>query len=155
MSTEDIVESAAQKIVARAMELLTEEIELARASRPAPDDARSKTWGCAFVFRMRNNTDDDWETVGATDGVVLGPSGDPTTIVCERVAGLHGIAAKCEEYAEALGAPNDYFTAQMMRPLHNLRPTLSRKDGVATLRRSSRCGLWHLSCYVFREDRIP
>lgn len=73
------------------------------------------------------------------------------------VTGLYGAAELISEYVEAFaGTPlPEFSTAQLMTALNNLRPTLSRQAGYATLRRVSMCGRYQVTANIFREDAMP
>lgn len=69
------------------------------------------------------------------------------------VTGLDGAAALVAGYAAELGLPPaTYGLEPMRRAFNNLRPSLTRGNGHATMRRSTLDGGVSLICDVFREE---
>lgn len=117
---------------------------------------------------MRNNMDlrrREWlislqwyrnaELVAESDGLRRDTGGTILHYGGDMVTGLDGAAELVAEYAVQIGAPAEFAAEPMRLALANLRPTISRQGGRATMRRMSECRQWNLVAHVFREDALP
>lgn len=93
---------------------------------------------------------------GAAEGREAGKEagrygGDICTGLDDAAAWLSDVAAQLGAYSSG----DDFTPANLSRALYQLRPTISRQGGHATMRRTSADGRWHLIADVFREDAFP
>ncbi len=117
-------------------------------------DRREKMWLVSLAFWTGTPGTID-ELVAESDGRVADGNGKPSRYGGDQVKGLDGAAELVAEYAMACGAPPDFDAATMRKALAYLRPTISRQQGHATMRRTSACGRWHLVADIFREGSFP
>lgn len=150
-----IFEQSGAKCASHAVALLRPWLKYAYGETVAP-----KEWRNEFDHRKRQwlislqwycNAELVAESDGLrrdTNGVILNYGGD-------MVTGLDGAAELVAEYATQIGAPAEFAAEPMRLALANLRPTISRQGGRATMRRVSECRQWNLVAHVFREDALP
>ncbi len=70
----------------------------------------------------------------------------------EAVAGFIAFQAK---HAFDGHVPDAFSEAVLSKALAYLRPTITRQQGRATMRRTTADGRYHLVCDIFREDAFP
>jgi hypothetical protein len=127
-------------------------VELAISGTPGKllrdtSDRREKHWRVSLEF-WRAKDGEFTELAGESEGRNINAG----VVGGEVVKGLDDAAALIDEYAQTLGAPLESFGfLRMTKALANLRPTLSRQSGRATMRRTSDCQRWHLVCDIIRE----
>lgn len=114
-------------------------------------DRRKKLWRVSMEFWKREG-DDDF-IIAVSPGRTMSTEGEVTAIGGDVVMGFDGIVELIADYAAGVGAMVPEFQpAAMMRALDDLRSTISRQGGYATMRRISADGVWRLVCDVQRED---
>lgn len=121
--------------------------------RPAAarEDRRKRLWRLSMEFWRRDGTSDTLVAVSPgrktdAEGIVVDIGGDV-------VAGMDTAAELIADYAAGVGAMvPDFQPAHILRALDDLRATISRQGGRATMRRVSSDGTWALVCDVQRES---
>jgi hypothetical protein len=116
-------------------------------------DRRQRQWLISLEFwdteaatRLADSTGRHYDT----DHAVTAYGGDVVT-------GLDAAADLVAEYA-AQAVPEyaaDFGQETMRRAFAGIRPTLSRQQGHATMRRTSADGKRHLICDIFRDTNFP
>lgn len=115
---------------------------------------REKRWLISLEFWSGEGLT---ECVGASHGRARA-NNKVVTYGGDIVQGLDAAAALIEDFARQIGAPlaaGAFNYADVSRALNYLRPTISRRHGHATMRRTTPDKAWHLICDVFRDDAFP
>lgn len=116
-------------------------------------DRRKRPWRLSMEFwKIEGYT----ETCAASSpGRITDTRGEVLELGGDVVAGLDAAAELIADYASQCGANvPDFSIPAIARALQDLRSTLSRQQGKATMRRTSACGKWHLVCDVQREESL-
>lgn len=116
------------------------------------NDLRTLTWHASMQWHNVRTG----ELVRKSEGMELDSNNEVIRYGLTAVDGLNGVAKLIAADAVLVEAPvEEYDEAAMERALANLRPTISRQGGKATMRRPSLASDLHLVCFIFRDDALP
>jgi hypothetical protein len=117
----------------------------------AKEDRRIKRW--RISLELWTNPDSVGtsfdELVAISEGRIRDSDGELMELGGDVVEGLDAAAHLVEDFAGEL-SPSFQLNA-MCHALQNLRPTISRQGGSATMRRTSDCGEYHLIMDIQKE----